>query len=297
VAASYRAASRYAATVQPLDTGGLAGTVHGRFRFERLIGSGGLGEVYEATDTTTGERYAVKTVLPGARTLETTRRLVREGIAGSLLDHPNIVDVLAIDHLADGTPYIVMELVAGTSVGSLLRQGGVTPTRAFAIVRQTLDGLAHAHAHGVLHRDLKPENLMMTPAEIVKILDLGLAKLIADELGLAKLTETGTVFGTPTYMAPEQALGRTCTPATDLYAVGVMLYEMLAGRPPFVGGDIHAILRLHVSGPIPKLSAPWCTRELAHVIEQALQKAPDARFASAADMRAAVWDAEQSLRS
>lgn len=285
------------------EAGALAGTVHGRFRFDALIGSGGLGEVYAATDTTTRERVAVKTLLPGDRgSHEAVRRLEREGLAGGMLDHPNIVAVLALDFLVDGTPFLVMELVAGTNVGALLRDGPLAPASALAIVRQTLDGLAHAHALGVLHRDLKPENLMVMPDGRVKILDLGIAKIIgaiADELGLAKLTETGTVFGTPTYMAPEQALGQTCSPATDLYAVGVILFEMLTGAPPFVADDLHAILRLQVTAPPPRLgdvvAAPWCTPELARVIDQALQKAPERRFASAAAMSAAVEAAARSL--
>jgi serine/threonine protein kinase len=279
------------------EAGALAGTVHGRFRFDALLGNGGLGEVYSATDTTTGERFAIKTLLPGLDNMrDAARRLEREGIAGGLLDHPNIVAVYALDYLSDGQPCLVMELVAGTNVGALLRCGPVEPRRSLAIVRQALDGLGHAHAHGVLHRDLKPENLMITPDDRVKILDLGLAKLISravDELGLSKLTETGAVFGTPQYMAPEQALGRPCSPATDLYAVGVMLFEMLTGRPPFVGHDIHAVLRMHVSTPPPKLEG--CTRELELVIEHALRKAPETRFESASEMRAAVTAAERSL--
>ena len=278
------------------EPGALAGTVHGHYRFEALLGSGGLGEVYAASETTTGERVAVKTLLPGMENMgELVQRLEREGIAGGLLDHPNIVAVHALDYLANGTPFLVMELVSGTTAGALLRKGPLAPLRALTIVRQTLDGLAHAHALGVLHRDLKPENLMITPDERVKILDLGLAKLvgmIADELGLAKLTETGTVFGTPQYMAPEQALGKPCSAATDLYAMGVTLFEMLTGQPPFVGKDIYETMKLHVQAPIPKLGAP---REIEDVIERALQKAPERRFASAAEMRAAIVAAERSV--
>jgi serine/threonine-protein kinase len=285
------------------ERGALAGTVHGRFRIGELIGSGGLGEVYRATDTTTNERVAIKTLLPGNHHAEeSVRRLEREGIAGGLLDHPNIVAVLALDFLLDGTPFLVMELVAGTDVGAMLRRGALDPSSALAIVRETLDGLAHAHPLGVLHRDLKPENLMITPEGRVKILDLGIAKIvgeIAAKLGLDTLTETGTVFGTPAYMAPEQALGRPCSPATDLYAVGVILFEMLTGRAPFVATDLHAVLRQHVAVPPPTLvdviAAPWCTPALEHVVARALQKVPENRFASASEMRAAVIAAERSL--
>ena len=277
------------------DVGALAGSVHGRIRFGALLGSGGLGEVYEATETTTGERFAVKTLLPGVRDMgELAQRLEREGIAGGLLDHPNIVAVHALDYLDTGTPYLVMELVSGTTVAALLRKGPLAPARALSIIRQTLDGLAHAHTLGVLHRDLKPDNLMITDGERVKILDLGLAKLmgvIADELGLEKLTETGTVFGTPTYMAPEQALGNPCSTATDLYALGVTLFEMVSGQPPFVASDIYQTMKLHVTAPIPTLGV----RELDAIITRAMQKAPEKRFASAEEMRTAIAAAERSI--
>ncbi|HEY5947685.1 MAG TPA: protein kinase, partial [Kofleriaceae bacterium] len=118
------------------EVGALVGSVHGRFHFDALLGSGGLGEVYEATDTSTGERFAVKTLLPGMRDMrEATRRLEREGIAGGLLDHPNIVAVYALDYLFDGTPCLVMELVAGTNVGALVRRGPLEPLRSLAIIR------------------------------------------------------------------------------------------------------------------------------------------------------------------
>ena len=288
------------------EPGRLTGTIDGQLRFERLIGTGGIGEVYETTDLASGKRVAVKTLLPGVRNVrEAVRRIEREARAGGMLDHRNIVDVEALGHLGDGTPYVVMELIDGSDLGVVLQQGPLPPGRALSIARQTLDGLAHAHQLGVLHRDLKPENLMLVASptgDLVKILDLGLAKLIglaASELGFDRLTETGAVFGTPVYMAPEQALGRLVTAATDLYAVGVILFEMLTGEPPFVGGDMQGTLRLHVAGPIPKLAdvvnAPWCTRELERVIKHSLQKQPEDRFTSASEMHAAVWAAERSL--
>lgn len=282
-----------------MSAGRLVGSIDSGLRFERLIGAGGIGEVYEATRLDANARVAVKTLLPALRNVhEAVRRIEREARAGGLLDHPNIVDILAYGLLGDGTPYLVMELVDGVDLGSVIEQGPLHPRRALAIARQTLDGLAHAHAYGVLHRDLKPENLMLvaTPrGEQVKILDLGLAKLVglaAAEVGADKLTQTGAVFGTPEYMAPEQALGRAVTFATDLYATGVIVFEMLTRKLPFVGADVQGTLRLQASGAIPALPAiahaPWSHAPLHELITRALQKQPSARFASAVEMRAAV---------
>ena len=281
----------------PASTSRFVGRTDAGLRFDRLLGSGGIGEVYEAVDLARGTHVAVKVLLPAFRQVaEAVGRLEREAKAGGLLDHPNIVDVTAFGLLGDGTPYLVMELVHGIDVATLLEQGALERRRALAIARQTLSGLAHAHALGVLHRDLKPENLMIADGAHVKILDLGLAKLVGLAeaiLGSEKLTATGAIFGTPTYMAPEQVLARPPGPATDLYTVGVILYEMLAGRPPFVGIDPQATMRLQVTAPLPVL--PAGTPELAYVIERALQKDPRARFATALEMAAAIAAAERSL--
>jgi serine/threonine-protein kinase len=289
-------------TRSPVDPGGLVGRVEDGFRFERLIGTGGIGEVYEAVRTSDHARLAIKTLLPTFRDVrEAVRRLEREARAGGLLDHPNIVDIQAYGVLADGMPYLVMELVDGIDLGAALEHGALEPRRALAIGRQALEGLAHAHTHGVLHRDLKPENLMLATTadgERVKILDLGLAKLVGFAAeGSAKLTETGAIFGTPAYMAPEQALGRPVTFATDLYAIGVIVFEMLTGKVPFIGADVQSTLRLHVKGTIPRLVevAPWCPPALDQIITQALQKDPAARFASASRMAAALHVIERAL--
>lgn len=290
----------------PISSGRLVGSVDGGLRFERLIGAGGIGEVYEATHLEANARVAVKTLLPRLRdTREAVRRIEREARAGGLLDHPNVVDIQAYGLLGDGTPYLMMELVDGVDLGSVIAEGPVHPRRALAIARQTLEGLAHAHAYGVVHRDLKPENLMLTATpqgELVKILDLGLAKLVgvaAAEVGGDKLTQTGAIFGTPEYMAPEQALGRAVTFATDLYAAGVILFEMLTGKLPFVGADVQGTLRLQASGAIPELGpiahAPWCQGPFEQLVTRALQKQPAARFASAADMRTALVAIERTF--
>lgn len=281
----------------------LIGTVaQSRYRIERLLGTGGIGEVYEAADLVRGSRVAIKTLLPAFRQVsEAVRRFEREAKAGGLLDHPNIVEVSAFGLLDDGTPYLVMELVRGIDLAAVLRDGPIALARALAIARQTLDGLGHAHAHGVLHRDLKPANLMITTAtdgtEVVKILDLGLAKLVglaAAELGADKLTATGAIFGTPEYMAPEQALSRPPCPGTDLYAVGVILFEMIAGRAPFVGTEPRATMRLHVKSEVPALNVA-VPHSLEAIVKRSLAKRPEDRFANAAEMIAAIAAVERSL--
>jgi serine/threonine-protein kinase len=264
----------------------------GRYRLGRLLGTGGIGEVYAAVDIADGRGVAVKVLLPAFRDVSlAVKRFEREAKAGGLLDHPNVVDIYAFGRLADGTHYMVMEHVDGSDVATLLERGPLAPPFAFSIARQTLAGLAHAHALGVLHRDLKPENLMVV-GDVVKILDLGLAKLVgfaAEELGADKLTETGAISGTPTYMAPEQVLCRLPTEATDLYTVGVILYEMLVGKPPFVGADVKATLRLQVGAPPPTLYPRFpATPALEAVIARALAKDPAARFASAREMAVAL---------
>jgi len=286
-------------------SGRLVGTSDGPLRFDRLLGRGGIGEVYEATELGTARRVAVKTLLPAFRNVnEAVRRMEREAKAGGLIDHPNIADVIGFGILSDGTPYLVMELIEGVDLAALLGDGALEPRRALGILRQALEGVGHAHALGILHRDLKPENIMVARgpdgAELVKILDFGIAKLVglaASELGSEKLTETGAIFGTPAYMAPEQALGRPAAPGTDLYTLGVILFEMITGRRPFVGTDVNATLRMQISAPVPELVrfAPWCTAELDDVIRRALQKSPAARFATASEMCAAVLAAERSL--
>ena len=288
--------------------GRLVGTTgNARYRFVRLLGAGGIGEVYEALDLTTQQPVAIKTLKPALRdVLEAARRLEREARAGGLLDHPNIVDVTELAMLEDGTLFVVMELVPGTDVGTLLEDGPLPPRRALEVARQTLDGLGHAHARGVLHRDLKPENLMVSPApgggDLVKILDFGLVKLIgfaAAEVGTEKLTASGAILGTPAYMAPEQALGEATTVQTDLYALGTVLFEMLTREPPFVAADNLATMRLQVKARAPAVSdlvgAPWCTPALDALIARALEKEPANRFADAAEMRAAVVEVQRGL--
>ncbi len=285
--------------------------VGGRYAIRGVLGAGGMGAVYEVEAIAGGARYAMKAPLPEAvDDAMASKRFAREVNAMQLVDHKNLVR--AVDQVVErGRLYLVLELVRGPTLGEELRRGPIEPRRALVITRQLLDGLEHAHAQGIVHRDLKPDNVVLTRAgepgrdyECVKVLDFGLVKLLDDAaaaIGGDVLTRTGITFGTPLYMAPEQALGRPVTARADLYSVGVILFEMLIGEPPFGGKDAPEILRKHVGTPPPRLSAlapdaPWRTPQLEAVVAGALVKKPDDRFASAAVMRAAVDDAFLSLQ-
>jgi serine/threonine-protein kinase len=199
-----------------------------------------------------------------------------------------------------------MEKVEGQTLGKRLKAGAIPPRQALVFARQMLEGVGHAHSVGLVHRDLKPDNIILVPMggwERVKIIDFGLVKLVGDvaaAYGAAALTSTGIVFGTPAYMAPEQAMGRLIDARTDVYAVGVILYEMLAGCLPFNDPDPMVMMRMQAKMAPPRLDklthgAPWCTPQVMALVEGALSKEPDNRFPSAQVMTAALDDAFQSL--
>jgi serine/threonine-protein kinase len=279
----------------------------GRYRVIDKLGRGGMGGVWEVEDAR-GRRFALKSPITDVNPAgEVTRRFAREANALRLLDHPNLV--AAIDVFAEaGMLFLVMEKVTGRGLMSAI-EGGLTPRGALVLARQLLDGVGHAHAHGVAHRDLKPENVILVPMgtppswERVKIIDFGLVKLMGDAAaayGANALTNTGLVVGTPAYMAPEQALGRLVDARADLYAIGVILFEMLTGRLPFRDPDPQVLLRQHAKMPPPRLDdvargKPWCTPALVAVVDGALVKDPAHRFPNASVMIAALDEAFYSL--
>lgn len=280
-----------------------------RYVVRGVIGQGAMGAVYEV-EAASGARHAMKAALPDLDDGgEAARRLAREGNALQLLDHPSIVG--AVDRVVEGGRlYLVLELVRGESLAAIIARGPLPPRRALVLARQMLDAIEHAHGRGVVHRDLKPENALVTaagpahdPYDRIKLLDFGLVKLLDEAaalLGGSRLTRTGVAFGTPAYMAPETALGRPVDGRADLYAVGVMIFEMLTGRLPFAHRDPVALLRAHVTAPPPRLAdvapgAPWATPAMEALVAGALAKRPDERFASAAAMRACLDDAFLSI--
>src|SRR5262245_20096913 len=291
----------YANVHDPVNSPPPPGTRIGKYRVIGTLGRGGMGGVWEV-EGDDGQRYALKSPINDVGGVgEVTRRFAREANALRLLDHPNLVS--AIDVFVEaGMLFLVMERVIGRSLTSAMADRVLTARRSLVLVRQILDGVGHAHAQGIAHRDLKPDNIILVPMgsppswERVKIIDFGLVKLIGDAAeayGQNALTNTGLVVGTPAYMAPEQCLGRFVDARADLYAVGVILFEMLTGVLPFRDRDPQVLLRMHVKMPPPRLDqvapdAPWCTPEVIALVEGALVKEPAHRFGSAADMIKAV---------
>ncbi|HEY5927103.1 MAG TPA: serine/threonine-protein kinase [Kofleriaceae bacterium] len=278
----------------------------GRYTLVAPLGRGGMGGVWEVKDPE-GNSYAIKSPAGGMNPqAEATKRFAREANALRMLDHPNLVAAADV-FVEAGYLFLVMEYVRGRTLTKVLAQeGSMQPRRALVLARQMLDGVGHAHAHGLVHRDLKPDNIMIVDMggwERAKIVDFGLVKLIGDAeaaMGGGKLTTTGLVFGTPAYMAPEQALGRLVDGRADLYAVATILFEMLTGRVPFDHADPMMQMKMQVKAPPPRLDmlakkAPWCTPQLVALIDAALAKDPEHRFPSTQVMMAALEDAFVSI--
>ena len=276
----------------------------GRYRVLEKIGRGGMGGVFEVEDEQ-GRRFALKSPVADINaSADVTRRFAREANALRMLDHPNLVAAVDV-FVHAGHLFLVMEKVVGRGLAKVIQEGRLEPRKALVFARQILEGVGHAHAQGIVHRDLKPDNIIMVDMggwERVKIIDFGLVKLIgdvADAFGAAALTRTGIVFGTPAYMAPEQALGRHIDGRTDIYALGVILFEMLVGKLPFYDKDPLTLMKHHAKTPPPRLDqvvdAQWVTPQLIVLVEGALAKDPDHRFPHTSAMVAALDDAFYSL--
>ena len=283
------------------------GTRVGAYRVIGPLGHGGMGGVYEVEDAS-GRRLALKSPMQDTGGADVTRRFAREANALRMLDHPNLV--AAIDVFVEaGQLFLVMEKVDGRTLTKRIADTDdpITPRTALVIARQILEGVEHAHGLGFVHRDLKPENILLVPMggwDRVKLIDFGVVKLLGDAaaaFGAGALTRTGLVFGTPRYMAPEQALGRLVDGRADVYAIGIMLYEMLAGRVPFRDADPVVVMRQQVKLEPPSLrkitgDAAWCTPELVGLVDGALIKEPEHRFPSARAMIGALDIAFASLQ-
>ena len=263
-----------------------------RYQVIEPIARGAMGAVYRGERVKLGRAVAIKILhdaLPAE--LSSRERFEREAKLMARLEHPHCVSVIDFG-LHEDKPYLVMELVRGTSLLELVTSSGpLDPARAAELMRQVLSGLAHAHELGIVHRDIKPANVMITEktglGEQVRILDFGLARPASDS---AKLT-AGIVVGTPNYMAPEQIKGGNIDARTDLYACGVMLFELITGQKPFRADDPIAVVRKHLHDPPPRLAdtRPGVSLgELEQVVARALAKSPDDRYASAEEMSAAL---------
>jgi serine/threonine-protein kinase len=280
------------------QTDPLVGTrVAGRYLVIKKLGEGGMGDVFLAEHEEIEKRLALKVLKQEyASRPETVVRFKQEAISASRIKHPNVLDVFDFGQLEDGRFYLAMELLEGRDLADVLASERVLePVRCVRLGLQICRALAAAHARGVVHRDMKPENVFLVHTldgeELVKIVDFGIAQLRglgegASGISQRKLTKTGMVFGTPEYMAPEQAAGKQIDQAIDVYSVGILLYEMLAGRVPFYGDTFMAVLTAHITQPVPPLRevspSVRASVELERAILKALEKDPRARHASMA---------------
>ncbi|MCC7536617.1 MAG: protein kinase [Deltaproteobacteria bacterium] len=254
-----------------------------RYRVESRIGSGGLGVVYEGVDVSLGRPVAIKILHRDVSAItELRQRFEREARALAALTHPHIVSISDFG-VHDEVPFLVMERLTGTTLDTLIAEHGpLEPERALAIGTQIIRALAFAHSRGVVHRDLKPSNVFVMQQEgvddYVKVIDFGLAKFLETDEGEPTITQAGTIFGTPAYMAPEQASGGRCDARTDVYAAGVLLFELLAGRRPFLGSTRVEVIRGHLIEDPPTLAAArpglLAKPELEALVARALAKAP-----------------------
>ncbi len=265
-----------------------------------LIGVGGMGRVYRAEQSVLGRTVAVKIVHPHLLADENSAvRFLTEARAASQLNHPNSISVFDFGRTDDGQPYLVMELLRGKDLGLIAHEEREMPlTRVVDVLRQVLAALGEAHELGIVHRDLKPENIILQPkrrgGDLVKVLDFGLAKLHADTRSTS-VTSPGIVCGTPDYMAPEQGRGDNIDGRSDLYAVGVILFQLLTGRLPFEGESPTQVVMMHLSvpAPDPRQTAPRrnIPASLADVVKKALSKKPADRFADAHEFSEALKSA------
>ncbi len=268
--------------------------IHGRYKLLRQLGKGGMGTVYIARHTTLPKTFAVKLLNARyAKRPDIAERFLQEARAVSLIEHDNVVGVIDFGRDDDGSAFLVMEHLRGESVGSVIGREGPLPwPRVQHIMSQLCRALQAAHTAGIVHRDVKPDNVLRIQRpddpDYIKVLDFGLAKLQVS--GGVRLTATGMVLGTPDYMSPEQARGLPSDHRTDIYAAGVMMYELLCKRVPFSATTFAQMRQKHLLEPPqpPSTWQPWIPAEVDAIVLRALAKDPAHRFASMAEMGAAI---------
>ncbi|HUS20622.1 MAG TPA: Stk1 family PASTA domain-containing Ser/Thr kinase [Aeromicrobium sp.] len=260
-----------------------------RYELGGILGRGGMADVRIGRDQRLGRTVAIKQLRPDLAVDESFQaRFRREAQSAAALNHPSIVAVYDTGEAADAhglhIPYIVMEYVDGQTLRDLLRDGRkILPERSLSMVADVLSALDYSHRAGIIHRDIKPANVMLTPEGQVKVMDFGIARAIAD----ASVTQTAAVIGTAQYLSPEQARGETVDARSDIYSTGCLLYELLAGRPPFIGESPVSVAYQHVREEArpPSQFNPDVSGNVDHIVAKSLAKRTDERYQSAADMR------------
>lgn len=269
-----------------------------RYEVGPELGTGAMGTVFAGRRIPDGLEVAIKVLLPEiAAHPEMRKRFMREATALSALNHPHVIGVLEFGEIED-TCVLVMELLRGESLADYMENNEITPEIALAIADQMLSGLGFAHAHGVLHRDVKPDNMFVATlpdgSRCLKLLDFGLVKFVDREAWTdqSTLTAAGAILGSPPYMSPEQIFSQEVDARTDVYAAGVVLFELLTGIWPFMAEEVSDLFRAHALDPVPDLasarSALRARPELDELIKRAMAKSPSERFADASEMRAAL---------
>ena len=260
-------------------------TVANRFEVHSLIGSGGMSSVYLAKHLLLDKMVAIKFIHPDRSADDKAlMRFQQEAKASTALNHTNIVKVYEFGVDEESRPYLVMELVEGTSLAALIKAGSMEPERALDLMLQACYALHHAHEQGVVHRDIKPENMIVcTDADgrdQIRIVDFGIAKILSVE-EKQQLTQTGEVFGSPLYMSPEQCRGKSLDVRSDVYSLGCTFYEMLTGAPPFRGANPVDTIFQHLKGKPPRFKKRNALlNRLEKIVMRGLEKDPASRYAS-----------------
>ncbi|MDQ2866497.1 MAG: Stk1 family PASTA domain-containing Ser/Thr kinase [Candidatus Eremiobacteraeota bacterium] len=269
-------------------------TFNNRYKLDRKLGEGGMATVYSGTDTVLRRRVAVKVLRPQyASDAEFVRRFYQEAESVARLSHPNIVNTYDVGREGD-TYYIVMELIDGPSLGEIIAADGRLPEPvAIDYAAQICSGLAYAHRTGLLHRDIKPANILVTKDDVVKLSDFGIARAVSQHT--MTLTKPGLVMGSVFYISPEQAQGHELGEASDLYSVGVVLYQMLTGTLPYSGESPVTVALKHIGDPVPTIDtrSSGISPALGAIVNKLLQKQPQNRFESASEVASALREARE----
>jgi serine/threonine-protein kinase len=280
-----------ASMLDPLGDPLIGAVIDGRYQVVELLGEGGTGRVYQVRHAALSRLFAMKILRRDlARDEELAARFIQEAKATASIRHPNVVEITDFGRMADGVPYLVMELLEGRTLGQIIESEGPLPaSRAVPILRQVAGALAAAHESGIVHRDLKPDNVFLVGAAgDVRVVDFGAAKVV----GASRVTRDGIVFGTPHYMSPEQASGQPVDHRADIYSLGVIMYEMFTGRVPFQADTYMGVLTQHMFvQPVPPSQVTAAAGELGALEEitlVCLSKKPEDRYASMALLSAAI---------